>query len=136
MKSYLGTLAVVLASASFAHAQITDDIKANITHTFMIGNQTLPPGSYTFHMVQASNLSLMRVTGKDGKTDEFTVRATTMTHSPRHSELIFRKYGDTEILVKVFERGQTDGAEVAEIPKQEASLAKQGRAVEHSEEQP
>jgi hypothetical protein len=126
---------LILASAFLLNAQIVNRIEANISHSFIIGNNTLPPGQYTFRMVPESDLSLMTVTDQNGKSIEFRVRAATMDHSPRHSELVFRKYGDTEILTKIFEKGLPDGSAVVETNKEEASLAKQGKAIEHSEEQ-
>jgi hypothetical protein len=135
MKNHLKAMVLILVSAFFLNAQIVNRIEANINHSFLIGNNTLPPGQYTFRMVPESELALMTVTDQNGKTIEFRVHATTANHSPRHSELVFRKYGDTEILTKIFEKGLPDGSEVVETNKQEASLAKQGRAIEHSEEQ-
>lgn len=135
MKS-LRMLAPVLLFAFGLNAQITNDIKAHVEHSFMVGNTTLPPGDYTFHMVQDSNLSLMRATNDGTKTTvEFVIRQTVDNHRPAHSELVFRKYGNVEVLHKVFERGQSTGAEVTESNREEARLAKTSQPVEHSEEQ-
>ena len=110
MTSHLKTLAPVLLlafGAPWLNAQITNDVKAHVEHSFMIGNTTLPPGDYTFHMVQDSNLSLMRATNDGTKASvEFVIRQTVDKHRPAHSELVFRKYGNVEVLHKVFERGQ------------------------------
>jgi hypothetical protein len=135
MKNHLKAAMLIGISAFFLNAQIVNRIEANVSHSFMIGNNTLPAGQYTFRMVPESDLALMTVTDQNGKSVEFRVRAATAGHTPRHSELVFRKYGDTEILIKIFERGLPDGSEVIETNKQEAVLAKQGRAIEHSEEQ-
>jgi hypothetical protein len=135
MKNHLKSAVLTLIGAFCLNAQIVNQIDANISHSFMIGNNTLPAGAYTFRIVGDSGLSLMRVTDQNGKTIEFRVRTTTADHRPRHSELVFRRYGDTEILTKIFEKGIPDGSRVIETNKQEASLAKQNRAIEHSEEQ-
>jgi len=139
MKSNLKTLAPVLLfalGAPWLTAQITNDIKAHVDHTFMVGNTTLPPGDYTFHMMQDSGLSLMTATNDASKASvEFLVQQSVRNHAPAHSELVFRKYGDIEVLHKVFEKGQATGTEVIESNRQEARLAKTGEPTEHSEEQ-
>jgi hypothetical protein len=144
MKSCLKTLTPVLVSLFFVtagtpwlNAQITNAIQAHVDHSFVIGDKTLPPGEYTFRMMGDSNLTVMTTTSENDKTTaDFTVRATIDKHRPDHSELVFRKYGDTEFLSKVFEVGSKTGVEVTENRKQEARLAKQGQNVmEHTEEQ-
>ncbi len=144
MKNYLRMLAPVLVSLLFVsagtpwlNAQITDAIRAHVDHSFIIGNTTLPPGEYTFRMMQDSDLAVMTATSENDKTSvEFIVRDAIDDHTPSHSELVFRKYGNTEFLSKIFESGSKTGAEVTETNRQEARLAKHMQhATEHSEEQ-
>jgi len=144
MKSHLRTLTPVLVSSFFLtvgapwlSAQITNAIKSQVDHSFMIGDKTLPPGQYTFRMMEGSDLSVMTVTGDNSQTNAvFNVERSIDDHSPKHSELVFRKYGDTEFLSKIFEAGSKSGVELTENRKQEARLAKQGQhAMEHTEEQ-
>jgi len=142
--THLRTLAPALTALLFAtagalslNAQITNPIQAHINHTFVIGDKVLPPGDYTFRMEQNSNLELMRVENQRGdNVAQFEVRETTADHRPRHSELVFRKYGDTEFLRKIFEGGSKTGSELTETSKQEARMVSQGQhALEHTEEQ-
>ncbi|MFZ2002778.1 MAG: hypothetical protein WA239_24380 [Candidatus Sulfotelmatobacter sp.] len=145
MKSHLRMLPPVLlisllfvtAGAALLNAQIADPIRAHVDHSFIIGNTTLPPGEYTFRMMQDSDLAVMTATSENDKTSvDFIVRETTADHTPSHSELVFRKYGNTEFLSKLFEGGSKSGAEVTETSRQEARLAKQMQhATEHTEEQ-
>jgi len=145
MKSHLRMLPPVLlisllfvtAGAALLNAQIADPIRAHVDHSFIIGNTTLPPGEYTFRMMQDSDLAVMNATSENDKTSvDFIVRETTADHTPSHSELVFRKYGNTEFLSKLFEGGSKSGAEVTETSRQEARLAKQMQhATEHTEEQ-
>ncbi len=144
MKNPLRTLAPVLASvflvttgATYLDAQINNPIRAHVDHSFVIGDKTLPPGDYTFQMMEGSNLTVMTVTGPSNKVSAvFNVQRSIDDHTPKHSELVFRKYGDTEFLSKVYESGTKTGVEVTESRKQEARFASQGqRAVEHIEEQ-
>jgi hypothetical protein len=144
MKSHVRTLAPVLVSLFFViagtprlNAQIVNGIRARLDHSFVIGNATLPPGEYTFRMVDNTDLSMMTVTSENDKvTVEFIVRDATDDHRPDHSELFFRKYGNTEFLSKLFEAGSRSGVEITESSRQEARFAKHAQhAMEHSEEQ-
>jgi len=67
---------------------------------------------------------------------EFLVRQSVDNQTPNHSEIVFRKYGNTEFLSKIFEVGSKDGVAVMEHSKQEAQLINEGQeALEHIEEQ-
>ncbi len=125
------------AGASGLNAQIMDAIQAHVDHNFIIGDTTLPPGDYTFRIMQGSELTVMTATSANDKTSvEFIVREAIADHNPRHSELVFRKYGNTEFLNKLFERGSKIGVAIAEADREEARVAKHGlRGMEHSEEQ-
>jgi hypothetical protein len=144
MKNQLTTLATILVSLLFAtagapcvNAQIAKAINAHIDHTFVIGNTTLPPGDYTFRMMHGSDLQLMTANSSNDKTSvEFMVREAIDDHSPNHSVLLFRKYGNTEFLSKIFEDGTKTGVAVAETSRKEDRLMKQGQqGAEHAEEQ-
>jgi hypothetical protein len=120
-----GILFVILGAPRL-HAQIVREVRANIDHNFIIGNTTLPPGDYIFRMMPDSELSIMTATNQNDKTSvAFIVRNTIDSHTPAHTELIFRKYGNTEFLSKIFEGGDKLGAEVTETSREEARLVKQ-----------
>jgi hypothetical protein len=128
----------VTAGATWANAQITNAIQAHVNHSFMIGDKTLPPGEYTFRIENNSDLGVMTVQNKNGdNVAQFNVRQSIANQRPPHSELVFRKYGNTEFLSKVYEVGSKAGVALAETAKAEARLAKEGQqAQEHTEEQP
>ena len=140
MKRKVRTLALVLvtffaaATAQWLQAQIYNAIQAHVGHSFVIGDKTLPPGEYTFRMM-GPDQSLMIVTNQNGtNVADFLVRQSIDGHRPHHSELVFRRYGNTEFLTKVYEAGSKNGVALTETSKQEARLASQGQqAVEHSE---
>lgn len=125
------------AGASELNAQIMDPIQAHVDHNFIIGDTTLPPGDYTFRIMQDSELTVMTATSANGKTSvDSIVRESVADHTPLHSELVFRKYGNTEFLSKLFEKGSKIGVAVAEADRKEARVAKHGlHGMEHSEEQ-
>jgi len=130
-------LLLAIAGAPCLRAQITNDIQANIGHSFVIGNKTLPPGQYTFHAESNTGGELMIArNGRGDNVDQFSVRPSIDQLTPRHSQLIFNKYGHTEFLSKIYEGGNRDGVAVSEISGREARLIRDGHhPVEHTEEQ-
>ncbi len=143
MKRHVRTLAPVLiaffavAGAQTLNAQIVDAIQAHVDHSFVIADKTLPPGEYTFRISTDPDQSFMIVTNQNGtNAAQFLVRRSVDNHRPNHSELVFRKYGNTEFLSKIFEVGSKEGVAVPELSKQEAHFISEGQqALEHSEEQ-
>jgi hypothetical protein len=145
MKKYLRTLAPVLAGLFFVtavaprmHAQITNAIQAHVDHSFMIGDKTLPPGDYTFRIEGNSDLGVMTVQNKNGdNVAQFSVRQSIDNQRPKHSELVFRKYGNVEFLSKIYESGSKNGVAVSETSKEEMRMMKEGQhALEHTEDEP
>lgn len=128
---------VLTMGAQLSNAQITNAVKANIGHRFTVGNATLPPGHYTFRMLQGSDMTAMTVTSADGNTSaDFLVREATAPSTPKHAELVFDRYGTHEFLAKVFEGNSKIGEAVVEPSREEQRLQKQGQhPVEHTEEQ-
>lgn len=124
-----------VCTAQVSPAQITNEIEANISHSFIVGNTTLPPGQYDFRLISDSDLSTMTVTSADGKHSiEFLVREAQADHIPQHSELIFNRYGQKEFLSKIFEQGTRLGSAIAEVPRDELRLQKKGQhPAEHAE---
>jgi hypothetical protein len=143
MKRHVRTLAPVLiiffavTGAHVLNAQIMDPIHAHVDHSFVIGDRTLPPGEYTFRVSSNPDQSLMTAMSDNGKASaQFLVRRSVDNHRPNYSELVFRKFGNTEFLSKIFEVGSRDGVAVMEPSKHEAQLINEGQqALEHSEEQ-
>jgi hypothetical protein len=132
-----GCSVLVAVCARYANAQILNPIQAHIPHSFVIGNTTLPPGDYTFRTMRDSELQLMTVTSSDDKTSvDFVVREAIDDHRPSHTEIMFRRYGNTDFLSKIFEEGTKTGVAVTETSRQEKRLVKEGQhGAEHSEEQ-
>jgi len=132
----LAGLLLVLADTS-AQAQISGEIEVAIHHSFIVGNTTLPPGHYVFRMVPDTDLTIMTASSADGRTStEFMVRASDDSHTPKHSELLFNKYGSKEYLTHIYESGTKAGVAVIDESRSETRLKKQGQhATEHTEEQ-
>lgn len=140
LKKLVPTLAALFFAAAGAlslNAQIANPIQAHINHSFVVSEKTLPPGDDTFRMEKNADLNVMRVENQRAdNVAQFEVRTTMADHRPAHSELVFRRYGDTEFLSKIFEGGSKTGAELTESSKAEARMVSQGQhAMEHAEEQ-
>lgn len=142
MKKYL--LAPVLAGIGFIalsvfslHAQITNQIHAHITHSFIIGDKTLPPGNYTFRIEGNTDEGVMTARNEHGDiVAQFNVRQSIDNRRPKHSEIVFKRYGNMEFLSKIYESGSKNGVAVTETSKEEARLVSQGRhGMEHTEEE-
>lgn len=84
-----------------AHAQIVGELRADIPFPFYVGNTKLPPGKYTIHMLDNSDLTIMEISSDNGSTAAlFDVRDAEANSSPRKSELIFNKFGKRYFLAK------------------------------------
>ena len=74
---------------------------------------------------------------KGDKVAQFAIRQSVDKRMPKHSQLTFRKYGDTQFLVKVYEGGRTNGVAVTEDSKEEKRLIGIGqKGVELDGDQP
>jgi len=127
---------LIMLGAQLSSAQVADPIEANIHHRFTIGNTTLPPGKYTFQMMPDTDLTVMTARSHDGNTaEEFLVREAKAPDAPKHSELVFDRYGNRELLSRVYEEGSKIGVAVVEPSRAELRLQKQGQhPIEHTEE--
>jgi hypothetical protein len=116
-------------------AQVTNEIIANISHSFTVGETTLPPGRYEFRMVQDADLQVMTVTSEAGNTsEEFLVRESDLNRTPNHSELVFDRIGNREFLTKIYEAGTQIGVAIDQPSRIKQRMVKQGqRAMEHAE---
>jgi hypothetical protein len=114
------SLFVVLAftlslSPTKAHAQIIGDLEVNIPFQFHAGDVKLPPGKYTIHPVDNSDLLLMEISSADGSTSAlFGVHDAEANSAPAKSELIFNKYGNRYFLAKLFDEANPNGSAVDE----------------------
>ena len=128
---------LTLCMAECSSAQVTRQIQVTLSHPFIVGNTTLPPGKYDFRMVPNSDLSLMTVTSADGNTAaEFPIRDSEADHVPQHTELVFNRYGKEEYLRRIFEKGKQLGVSVDEPSRKELRLQQSGQhPVEHTESQ-
>jgi hypothetical protein len=112
----LGFIGVVLGMSTIsAQGQIIGQLEADIPFTFHAGGAKLPPGKYTIHVLDNTDLGLMEIQSSDGRTAAmFEVREAQDSTSPKKTELIFNHYGNRYFLSKLFDQGETVGSTVVE----------------------
>ena len=112
-----------------AQAQIVGNLEADIPFQFHVGNAKLPPGTYTIHVLDNSDLTMMEISSADGSSSAlFEVRDTEVKTAPAKSELIFSKYGHRYFLEKLFDESNPSGSEVVKsgYEKRMAQAAEEG----------
>ena len=131
----VGFVLFVPLAADLSNAQIADQLEVDMSHSFTITRNTLPPGKYVFRMNQDSQLAVMTVSSSDGKAlDQFMVRESLAPATPTHTQFVFNRYGSKEFLRRIYEAGNRTGVIVSETSKEEEELLKQGlQPVEHTE---
>jgi hypothetical protein len=96
-----------------AHAQIIGNLEVTIPFQFHAGDTKLPPGKYTIHTVDNTDLTIMEISSEDGSTSAlFDVHDAEANSTPAKSELIFNKYGNRYFLAKLFDEGNPSGSTV------------------------
>lgn len=110
--------ALVLALTIYptqAHAQIIDDLEANIPFQFHAGSAKFPAGEYRIHVLDNSDLSVMEISSLDSSVSGlFQVQATGSSSEPTKTELIFNKYRDRYFLARLFDEANPGGSQVVE----------------------
>jgi len=114
--SLFAALAFTLSlSATTAHAQVIGGLEVHIPFQFYAGDAKLPPGKYTIHPVDGTDLTVMEISSADGSASAlFDVRDAEANSTPAKSELIFNKYGNRYFLAKLFDEGNPNGSLVEE----------------------
>jgi hypothetical protein len=134
MKKYAYIVAalslLIWVSSSFAFAQIQNQIKVNVPFTFYVGNTELPAGEYTIRRVSDATPDLLELRSTDGKVAVLVLgRPTQSTTTPSKTELVFKKYGNVQILSQIFQAGNQWGVELPKL-LQEEQAAKGGTTPE------
>jgi hypothetical protein len=112
----LGFIGVALGMSTIsAQGQIIGQLEANIPFTFHAGGAKLPPGKYTIHVLENSDLGLMEIQSADGRTAAlFQVRESQDSTVPSKTELVFNHYGSRYFLSKLYDEGEKLGSAVVE----------------------
>jgi hypothetical protein len=107
-----------------------ETIEAAIPYAFVVGNKTLPAGKYTIKVSDDTNLNLFVVRSTDGRTAAFfETQDVQANQTPRQTELVFNKIGDTYFLSQIWLTGSKLGANL-EKSKAEQKLEAGGMTSE------
>ena len=107
-------LVIGLSAVMTTNAQIDSDvtIEANIPHSFIVRDTTLPAGKYTIRVVDDNNadLNLLEIRSVDRRTAVFfETESVQLNGRAQATELVFDKLGDNYFLSRVFLSGDESG---------------------------
>src|ERR1700741_1958830 len=132
LSMFIALVFVLTMHSTKAQAQIVGNLEVDIPFQFHAGNAKLPPGKYTIHLLENTDLTVMEITSVDNSTSAlFEVERAQANSAPAKSELIFNKYGNRYFLAKVFEEGNQSGSEVLESRYEKRVGKKALEAQEH-----
>jgi hypothetical protein len=128
---FVALVFVLTMHSTKAQAQIVGNLEVDIPFQFHAGNAKLPPGKYTIHMLENTDLTVMEIISVDNSTSAlFEVGRSQASSAPAKSELIFNKYGNRYFLAKVFDEGNPTGSQVLES-RYEKRISEVAEAQEH-----
>jgi hypothetical protein len=115
-----------------AQAQIVGTLEADIPFQFHVGSVKLPPGTYTIHMLDDSDLTVMEITSADGSSSAlFQVREAEVKPAPGKSELVFNKYGHRYFLEELVEESNPGASKVVKTGYETRIAAAAAEGQEH-----
>ena len=122
--SVLATCCLAVIAATTARAQMPGtEIRARIPFDFSVRGKTLPAGIYEIKRVMDGPETLT-ISNVNDKHDRATFETQSAGETPRHSELVFHRYGDNYFLFEVFAGGRETGRELPET-RQERVLQRE-----------
>jgi hypothetical protein len=131
LSCFVALVFVLTMHSTKAHAQIVGNLEVDIPFQFHAGNAKLPPGKYTIHLLENTDLTVMEIISVDNSTSAlFEVGRTQASSAPAKSELIFNKYGNRYFLAKVFDEGNPAGSRVLES-RYEKRMSEVAESQEH-----
>jgi hypothetical protein len=121
---------VVLTRKARAFDETPFDVKVNIPFTFYAGNTMLPPGHYVIRQLRDVDEKVFELQGEDHMVSVLLegriVQAEAISDK---AQVMFKKYGDKEILYRFFALGQSQGIEL-DLSIHEKQAVKSGAAPE------
>jgi hypothetical protein len=109
-KFALLTLVVLTVGVRTSHAQIATQMAFKISQTFVVGNTTLPAGSYIIRPVQGTDQAVIEITNTSGKPAVMAeVDLVTPDAAQAGGQLVFNKYKSVLALSQIFPGGGNQG---------------------------
>jgi hypothetical protein len=116
---------LAILSASYAHAQSSNEQTANIPFSFIVGSKTFPAGEYkVVRLNPQSDKAALAIKSADGRLNKIVL--TTPVQAAETSErakLIFNRYGDQYFMAQVWTPADNTGLELPKS-RSERTLAR------------
>ena len=112
---------VMLATVQNASAQISETVEFTTAFPFMVGNATVPAGTYTVRPDDDDPQILSLVGARTGVL--FETDPTEARQVADKTEVVFKRYGDQYVLKDIWVEGSASGAE-AKTAENERHAAK------------
>lgn len=110
MKKHLLRISMLAAlAAGVSHAQ-NAKLTADVPFPFVLGNQTLPAGTY--HVDESAGSPVMIIHAAGGQRAVAMTNNTTAAREQEFSKLVFHRYGDRYFLAQIWTRGINSGREI------------------------
>ncbi|HEY0380355.1 MAG TPA: hypothetical protein VGC87_25810 [Pyrinomonadaceae bacterium] len=104
--------AFVTALVSNAQTR-TRQVRTNVPFDFVVGDKTLPAGSYTVATVSRNSADAVSVRSSDGRRKAIRLTsAVSENAATRRARLVFHRYGSTYFLAQVWAAGSSEGREM------------------------
>ena len=85
----------VLTAGAHAQTSSAQKVVANIPFAFHVGQTRLPPGKYTFTVVNpSSDRKILRIRNADGRASAMIVTTSALRNATDDAKLVFHRYGD------------------------------------------
>jgi hypothetical protein len=109
-KFALITLALLTVGVTAGSAQITTQLDFQIPQSFVVGNTTLPAGTYVIKPVPGTDQAVIEIASTAGK-PAVMVEVELVQPDAAHtgSQLVFNKYKSVLALAEIFPGGQNQG---------------------------
>ena len=111
-RSALVAAGLVIASAGTASAQLTTTMRFTTTFPFMVGQRSMPAGSYTVTPLEGDRAVLELRSGHSAVL--LLTEKDSPAAGPRQDEVIFTRHGDTYVLREVWDASTATGAQAIE----------------------
>ena len=110
-------LGLTLAATCAAHAQTAARIVVNVPFDFVVGQQTLPAGTYNVKQMTGNNDKLLLLQSADGHKAQIVLTSPVETGaSVEAARLDFHRYGHMNFLFRVWTPGAQTGRELRRSP--------------------
>jgi hypothetical protein len=111
----------LVAGVAPARAQVYEPVSFTTTFPFMVGQKTLPAGTYTVRPANEEDGSLLEVQGRQDSAIFFGENAARPRNNPNETAVVFDRTGDRYVLAQIWDGADQEGAEA--IPAKGSSAA-------------